>query len=335
MTTPDVTHEARQADIPADGLAVGIDLGGTNIGAGVIDIAGNVFGRSRAKTRAEDGVDPVLDRVAQCAHEACAHAGVDIARVAAVGIGAPGPVQPSDGVVLEAVNLRWDHVPAARLLAQRLGGPEVFLDNDVNVAVFGESRMGAGRGATDILGCWVGTGVGGGLILDGRIYYGKHFSAGEIGHMILVPGAAPGSRSLEHNCSRTAIVARITQLVEANRKSIVPALVDGKMHKVKSKTLAEAYNSGDELTVEVIQDAAQRLGMGIGSIVTLLSLERVVLGGGLTEALGDPWVEHVRDAVVRTVFPDVVKQVDVVASELEDDAGIVGAGLIALHRLGV
>jgi len=330
---PDESEHHR--DIPAGGLAVGVDLGGTNVQIGVVDPAGTILGRSKRKTNADDGQDTVLDRIAEGIEEACAQAKAPISDLAAIGIGAPGAVDPRAGVVLEAVNLRWERVALADELSKRLG-PDVFVDNDVNAAVFGEARLGAGRGATDMIGAWVGTGVGGGLILNGRIFYGHFFTAGEIGHIIAHAGNAPSTRSVEHNCSRTTIVNRLVYLVKANRKSVLPELVNGKLDKIKSKTIAEAYSQGDELTREVVHDAADRLGVALAGVVTLLSLELVVLGGGLTEALGKPYVERVARSIRREVFPaKVAEHVRVQASELEDDAGVIGAGLIALHRLGV
>lgn len=328
------TDASRAAPPPEQAtLAAGVDLGGTNIQVGIIDAKGNVFGRSKTKTDAAAGFDGVVARLLKAVDQACEDAGVERARLSCLGVGTPGPVDPSTGIVLEAVNLRWDNAPLRDVLRAQTG-VDVVVDNDVNAAIYGEWKRGAGRGASDMLGVWVGTGVGGGLILRGQPFGGHFHSAGEVGHMILVPGAAPGSRSLEHNCSRTAIAQRITQLVHANRKSsIADVITDGK--RIKSRVLGDAYREGDDLVCEVINDAADRLGMAIGSIVTLLSLQRVVIGGGLTEALGEPYVARVRKAAVREAFPRAVKNVEIVESTLGDDAGIVGAGLAALDYLGV
>ncbi|MEM9372105.1 MAG: ROK family protein [Planctomycetota bacterium] len=314
-------------------LAAGVDLGGTNIQVGIVDTQGNVYGRAKTKTDAASGFDGVVSRLLKAVDQACEDASIERARLSCLGVGTPGPVDPSTGVVLEAVNLRWDDAPLRDVLRSQTG-VDVVVDNDVNAAIYGEWKRGAGREADDMLGVWVGTGVGGGLILRGQPFGGHFHSAGEIGHMILVPGAAPGSRSLEHNCSRTAIAERIAQLVRANRKSSISDVIhDGK--RIKSRVLGDAYKTGDELVCEVINDSADRLGMAIGSIITLLSLQRVVVGGGLTEALGEPYVSRIRASAVREAFPDAVKRVEVVESKLGDDAGIVGAGLAALHYLGV
>jgi len=292
-----------------------------------------VLGRAKRKSKPEEGRDALIGRIVEGVQEACEEARVKLSDVAGVGIGAPGAIDPDTGTVIEAVNLRWDNVPLADLLGRKLGKP-VFVDNDVNVAVYGENKLGAGENARDLLGVWLGTGIGGGLILNGKLYYGSFFTAGEIGHTILFPGNAPGARSLEQNCSRTSIVERIIKLIRSNHKSVIPSLVDGDLSEVKSKTVAKAYEMGDELTVDVVDNAAELVGVSIAGVVTLLSLGRVVLGGGLTEALGDALVDKVKKSVRAHVFPDKCRAVKVVGTKLLDDAGVLGAALLAGERLG-
>ena len=236
------------------------------------------------------------------------------------------------GALLDAVNLGWKDVPMADILRRRLDVP-VIVDNDVNAAVFGEWKLGAGRGTDNILGIWIGTGVGGGLILNGRLHEGGFHTAGEIGHTILFPGAPLGDRTLENFCSRTNVVKRIESLIRNNHYSMLPELAGGDLSKVKSKLIARAYAEGDELTRTVVDEAAHLIGLAAANAVTLLSLPRVILGGGLTEAVGEPLVNKVRESSRHYAFPDRVKAVDVVASELEDNAGLLGAALIARERL--
>ncbi len=312
---------------------VGIDLGGTNVQIGVVSDGRKVFGRAKRKSKPEEGRDALIGRIVEGVEEACKEAKVKPSELIGVGIGAPGAIDPDTGTVIEAVNLRWDNVPLADILGKKLGKP-VVVDNDVNVAVYGENKLGAGENARDLLGVWLGTGIGGGLILNGKLYYGSFYTAGEIGHTVLFPGNPPGSRSLEQNCSRTSVVERIIKLIKSNHKSVIPSLVDGDLSEVKSKTVAKAYEMGDELTVEVVDNAAELVGVSIAGVVTLLSLGRVVLGGGLTEALGDALVDKVKKSVKAHVFPDKCRAVKVVGTKLLDDAGVLGAALIAFERLG-
>lgn len=311
---------------------VGIDLGGTNMQIGVVNGDHKVIGRAKRKSKPEEGRDRVIQRIVDGVREACEDAKIDIKDVAAIGIGAPGAIDPETGTVLEAVNLRWDNVPLADLLSKQTGC-RVVVDNDVNAAVYGENRLGAGENARDLLGVWIGTGIGGGLILNGALYYGSLYTAGEIGHTILFPNNPPGARSLEQVCSRTSIVERLTKLIRANEKSIIPSLVDGDLSQIKSKVVAKAYESGDPLTVEVVDDAARLVGISIAGVVTLLSLGRVVLGGGLTEALGKPFVQRVEQSAREHAFPAACRKVEVVESALADAAGVFGAAMIAQERL--
>lgn len=315
-------------------LVAGVDLGGTNIQFGIVDANGSILGRSKGKTNPDQGLDAILDRIVSGIEVAADTAGHDIMDLDAVGIGVPGPVDPATGVVHEAVNLRWMQIPVGDLLTERLGLP-VVVDNDVNVAVYGEARHGSGIGSQHLVGAWVGTGVGGGFVLDGRLYYGHHFSAGELGHVLLYPSNPPGLRTVEKICSRSALADRIIQLIRSNRRSMIPEIAGERWPQIKSKTIAEAYKSEDELTVEVVNDAADRLGVVLGNITTLLSLDRIILGGGLTEALHDAFVDRVRASVERTAFPAIAKRVEVVASQLDDDAGVIGAALLAVERLSL
>lgn len=319
-------------------LLIGIDLGGTNIQVGVVrpdagDKAKDVVAsRAKKKTKADQGLHAIMDRLVEGINEACAEAGVKPSDIAAVGIGAPGVVEPGEGVVVEAVNLRWNDVPLARLLAERLKAP-VFADNDVNVALWGERALGAATGCDNALGIWMGTGVGGALILGGRLFYGHWLSAGEIGHTVILPGNPPGSRTFEQNCSRSAVVDAMVRLIRANRKSVLTELCGGEFHKVKSRTIARAYELDDPLTLEVVEHTAELVGVAAANMVTMLSIPLVVLGGGLTESLGQRFVDLVQKSLRLHAFPAMCREARVVASILEDDAGVVGAAMIAAQRL--
>lgn len=326
---------------PRPGRYIGIDLGGTNMQIGLVDLDhepgefaehAEVTIHRKLKTKAELGLEGVLERMVTGIQEVCDEARIQPRDLTAIGLGAPSPVDPFRGIVIQAVNLRWNDVALGEILSTRLG-TRVFLDNDVHVALVGEAHFGAGAQADPLLGVWVGTGVGGGLMLGGRIHYGKRYTAGEVGQMWLEPFGQPGLRTVEQFCSRTALVNRLRQLILSNHKTIAYDLVEGNLNRIRSKVLGQAYAQGDPLVCELCDHAGLLLGTHIGSLHTLLGLERCVLGGGLTEALGEPWVEKVRAQARRVSFPDSNKDLDVVATVLEDDAGILGAAMLAAQRI--
>lgn len=188
---------------------------------------------------------------------------------------------------------------------------------------------GAAKGATDVMGVWVGTGVGGGLVLDGKLRSGRTGSAGEIGHTPALPRNPPGLRSVEQLYSRTALCNRARAMIRADAESVITELTGGDLEKIKSKVLGKAYAAKDALVMNLIHDAAEGLGCAIAAHATVMGLDLIVMGGGLTEAIGEPFVSRVKETVRREVFPSSMKGIEVVASKLEDDAGVVGAAMLA------
>jgi glucokinase len=317
--------------MPIKKPVIGVDLGGTNMQIGVVTADGKIIGRAKKKTRAAEGARSVLDRLVAGIDEACHHAGIDRKKIAAVGIGAPGAIDPKTGVVLQAPNLRWSNYPLAKNLREAVGVP-VAVTNDVRAAVLGEHAFGAGKGASHLLAMWIGTGVGGGLILNGEIYTGFMNTAGEIGHMPMLPGGPMAGRSLENLCSRTAIADRIVKLIKTGRTSLVTELADGDWADVKAKVIGIAYHKGDPLVKEVMEDAARLIGGAAAALNSALSLQRIVLGGGLTEAMGESLVRLVRHFHDAQVYPHVLKKTEIVKTKLEADAGVVGASILA-HKM--
>ncbi len=313
-------------------LYLGIDLGGTNIKAAVVDEDGRVHGQAQAKTKPEIGLESVLERIASISREAVANAKEDWGDLLGAGIGAPGPVDPRKGRLLGAVNLGWGEVPLADALKRKLGMP-VVADNDVRVGAWGEYSVGAGRRCDNMLAVFCGTGVGGALILEGDLQYGHTFSAGEIGHTVVQAFAPIGQRTLEELASRGAIARRLVEMVGASHPSILPKLVEGDLGKIRSKVIAAALKQNDALTCAVVDDAAKALGAAIANALTLMPVPMVVLGGGLAEALGDDLLKRVRPAFEACVFPAELQKTKIVVGKLGDDAGPIGAALLAAEKL--
>lgn len=316
---------------PAPGpTVIGIDLGGTNCQLGVLDAADTLVGRHRMKTRAELGADGVVGRLVEGVDAACADAGLRRSSIDAVGVAVCGAVDIPTGVVLEAVNLEWNDYPLGEVLGERLGC-RVVIDNDVNGAVWGEYRAGAGRGCRDLFGIWVGTGVGGGLILDGRLHHGVLHTAGEIGHTIITADGPEGARSVEDHCGRSSMRSILTGLLPEHPDSALAAL--GDPAAIGTREIDAAFEQGDPLALRVVGRAAGLLGLAIANVVTLLAVDRVVVGGGMTEALGDPFMAMIRASFDREVFPDRCRACQIVTTELAADAGLLGAALLARERL--
>lgn len=310
-------------------LRAGVDLGGTKIQVVVTGRGGTVVGRVRRSTP-RGGPEAVADDIAVAVGEAATTAGVRVRELGGVGVGAPGSVDGEAGVVLTANNIDgWiEPFPLGPVLAKRLGVP-VAIGNDVNVATEAERRFGAGRGVRSMLGVFWGTGIGGGLVLDGRLVQGRG-SAGELGHMCVKPGgrrctcglrgcveAYAGRAALEHRARQQAR-KRKTVLFEVQEKRGRESLTSG--------VWSRAIEAGDALALELMNDAVQALGVAVGSAVNLLDVERVVFGGGLAERLGSPWVARVEKVARRHTF--FRPPPEYALAQLGDMGGAIGASLL-------
>lgn len=296
---------------------IGVDLGGTKILAAVV--ADGEVGRTVKRPTPTGGPEAVVATLAELVDEL---GGAD-----RVGIGTPGVVDPGSGTVSNAPNLQgWDRpFPLAAALTEALGGRDVRVDNDVNAGLLGEWRFGAARGADDVLGVFVGTGVGGALVLDGTLRRGPRGITGEIGHVTVVPGGREctcGRRGhLEGYAGRAGIEAEARRRHAAGKPTLLVELAgDGRM---KSGVLAKALAADDPLAVLLMEEAITALGLAVSSALTLLDVPVVVVGGGVADKLGAPFVERIATAVSARVLGGT--RVDVRPAALGDNAGVVGA----------
>jgi len=313
---------------------IGMDLGGTKILAAVVDADGRIVAEAKVKTRPEKGPDTVIERMAQAAQEAVRRLKLDWDAIRGVGVGAPGPVDPDAGVVHYMPNLpSWEEVPLASRLGTSLGVP-VFIENDVNLGTLGEYMLGAGQGTKDMVGIFVGTGIGGGLIIDGKLHSGYRHAAAEIGHMILLadgPVCGCGKRGCaEALASRTAIERDIWLGINVGRNSLIPKLTGGDPEQLTSGVLAQAMREGDPLVSEVMTRAQWYLGLLTASIVNLVDPEMIVFGGGLIEALGDAFLDPIRVTARQHFLQQAgADRVRIVTAKLGDNAGVLGAAALA------
>jgi glucokinase len=304
-------------------LVAGVDVGGTNTEVGLVGADHTVLDRAKADTPTE-GPDAVLDVIAELV------ASLDDPPVA-VGVGIPGVVH--EGRVLTVPNLaNWhDAFDLSGDLGKRTGVP-VALGNDANVGLLGEWLDGAAKGAHNVLGLWMGTGIGGGLILDGRPFTGSHGAAGEIGHVIVSAGGALcscGRRGcVEGYAGRRSMAGVASAMVEAGRSTALFDIRDDEgKSRLTSKVWSRALSEGDEMAVELFEMAVDTLGVAVGSAVNLLDLELVVVGGGLAEKLGQELADRIA-AAARPWMLQPNPDLAFVVSSLGDDAGVVGAAAL-------
>jgi glucokinase len=317
---------------------VGVDLGGTKILVGVVGPDHSILGRSKRSTPAEDGGPAILAAMVAAIDQALDEAHLTRPDIAGIGIGSPGPLDPGKGVILFSSNLNVKDWALGPELSEAIGRP-TLVRNDVRVGGYGEFRLGAGRGYKDVLAAFVGTGIGGCYIVDGKILEGATGNAGEIGHVIVKangPTCGCGRRGcLEGLSSRSAITRRIYKAAKRGEETVLAAKVDKKSAKLKSGDLAAAVLAGDLVSLREVERAAHFLGLGLGGLVNLLGPEIVIIGGGVAAALGSPFIDLVRASARRQILVDPDEKIKIEPAALGDDAGILGAALLALEQFGI
>jgi len=313
-------------------LRAGVDLGGTKIQAGVVDDHGRVLGDSRHPTPTAGGPTDVIAAIAGAVREAAAGAGTDPGALAGVGVGSPGDVDDRAGTVTSARNLPgWSGSFNVRDALRDELGLEAHLGNDVNVATMAEFELGAGRPYASILGVFWGTGVGGGVVLDGRLWEGRA-SAGELGHMVVKIGGARcpcGRRGcLEAYAGRGAMEARARKALDEGKSTELFKIMKKRGRaRLTSGVFSRALDQGDQLATMLIERAIEALGAGVASAVNLLDVEAVIIGGGLGIRLGQPYAERIERAMMPHLFSDYRPPAVRVAA-LGDLGGAVGAALL-------
>jgi glucokinase len=304
---------------------IGVDLGGTNIVSAVVDEKGRVLGKDKRKTLRETGAMGVMSRIADSARAAGAASGLPWSSHLAVGIGSPGPLDSKRGVILYTPNLGWKNLPLTAILKKKLG-KKVFLDNDANLAALGESWIGAGKGEKVVLCVTLGTGVGGGLIVNGHIYQGATGVSNHIGHIVVHPDGpkAPYGNSgiLEQYVSATGIV-RLAQ--EAGIKP-------PKGQPLEAYTFQKMAEAGDKRVRKVYDRAGKILGIGLTSAIHLLNPSVVIFSGGVAGA-GELLWKPMRKELKARSFDSHLKGLKFRMAKLGDNMGAVGAAKLAWQQL--
>jgi len=310
---------------------IGVDFGGTKILAGVFDDKFECLGRARVSTKADRGADEVIGRIARCVREAVDECDLNLKQVNAVGVGAPGAVDSQSGKVIFAPNLGWEDVPLKKELEKQLDAP-VFLENDCNVCTLGIYEVELKAKPRNIVGIFLGTGIGGGLILEGTLYSGFNRTAGEIGHMILEVGG-PKCGCGNKGCfkalaSRTALFRRIKEAVKEGQKTILTEMLGPDLEDLRSGDLRKAIKRGDKFVEHIIEEAAEYTGIAVSNLINVFNPEVVVIGGGLMDQLEDEMLAIIVETAMDYAMPGTTKGIEIVATRLGDDAGITGAAVL-------
>ena len=319
-----------------DPLYVGLDVGGTNMKAGVVDDSGTPLSGVSLPTEAHRGQDFGLERMCDTIREAAAAAGVGLERISAIGVATPGSMDIPAGMILKSVNMPWLNVPVRRHVQETFGLPTAF-QNDANAAAYGEFWAGAGRGARSMVLFTLGTGVGGGIIVAGDdggfVIEGEHSHGGEIGHIKIEmtrprPCGCGGSGCLEAYASATSVAKRALEALaeDDGRSALHGVLRSG--NELTSRHIFDAANDGDELAGRIVEETALYLAVGATSLMHVIDPDLIVFGGGMIAA-GDGFLDRIRGHVRRLAFPVPAERTRIVYAQLGGDAGFIGAAACA------
>lgn len=313
---------------------VGVDLGGTKVAAALACPDGTIVGKALLPTDAAEGGEHVIERVFTSIEMVIDDANLRVGDIAGVGIGSPGPVDIERGMVIQAPNLSWRDVPIVSLVEERLGIP-CLLDNDANLGALAEYRFGAGRGFESVVYVTVSTGIGAGLILDGRLYRGVQGRAGELGHMVMIedgPLCGCGSRGcLEAVASGTAIARQARERAAKVGDGILLELAGGDYGRITASVVAEADRLGDPIARWAIDSAIRYLGLGLSTLVNVLNPHVIVVGGGVS-LLGDRLFVPLREAIRSHTMGDLGDSLHIAPAELGNDSCLLGAVSLVLEE---
>lgn len=326
--SPTAVVETRKFAESTDRVWVGFDLGGTKMNAVLFDRKFETLARRRKKTRGSDGATAGVERIRATIEKLLEEGGLDRNRLGGIGVGCPGPLDLDEGVILAAPNLGWKDVPLKKILEKEFSCP-VWICNDVDAGVYGEFRFGAAEGARTVLGVFPGTGIGGGMVYEGKIFRGKTSSCLEIGHMpVVIDGAVCGCGRrgcLETVASRLAMSAEIAKAAYRGQAPHILRVAGTDLANIRSGTIREAIDAGDDMVESILRDGARYLGMALAGTVNLLAPDVIVLGGGLVEAMPKLYMDEVGKSLARHVMPAYEKCYTLKVAKLGDDSGAIGA----------
>lgn len=315
---------------------IGLDIGGTKILGALFDEEGKIITREKKKTKASEGAEVILGQICKVIDKLLEN--IDKKDIIGVGAAAPGIIDSENGIVVFSPNMEWDNYPLKDKL-EKIYNIEVFLGNDVNIGTLGEHIYGAGQGIKNLVGIFVGTGIGGGIIIENKVFGGAIGAAGEIGHIVLNPdGPFCGCRArgcLESYGSKTAMQKEIIYQIERGRETVLKEVIaNNDSNIIKSESLKIAYEKDDEVTVEVLNNACKYIGAGLATVMNMLNPEMIILGGGVLEAMGDIMIPKIKQSALKHTMPKIYESCKITRAKLGDDSGVYGGMALVkqMHR---
>lgn len=311
---------------------IGIDLGGTNIAVGIVNEKNEIVLKGSVPTKAGRDISLVIDDMADLCKRLVADAGLTVSDIAHAGIASPGTVNPETGFVEYSNNLKMNHTPIVKMLFERIGIQEIYLENDANAAAYGEALAGAAKGVKNSVMVTLGTGVGGGIIIDGKIYSGFNHAGGELGHIVIEKDGKPCSCGRkgcwEAYSSATGLIKMTKEKMQERPDSKMWELCDEKLENAGGRTAFDAAKAGDTAGKEVVDTYISYLACGLTNIINIFQPEILSIGGGVCNE-GDYLLVPVKERVFAESYSrDGVPQTDIRIAKLGNDAGIIGAAAL-------
>ncbi len=310
---------------------LGIDLGGTNIVAGVVDENYKIIAIAKIKTKLPRPANEIADDMAAVAMQAIKKANIDISQVKAMGVGSPGAIDPKNGIVSYSNNLGFENLPLCEMLKQRVG-VDFYIENDANAAAYGEYIAGAGKGKNSFIAITLGTGVGGGIIIDGKLFSGSNYAGAELGHTVIIADGEQctcGRKGCwETYASATALIRQTKAAMLLNKDSIMWELAQNSLDNVSGITAFDAMRKGDVAGKAVVDNYVKYISIGITNTVNIFQPDVLCIGGGVSkegETIAAPIREYVEG---HRYSKNVSKQTEIKTAELGNDAGIIGAAYL-------
>ncbi len=319
-----------------DGKFICLDIGGTKILGAVFDRKGKILFREKKKTKAENGRDQIEERIIYVIDRLIEDSKTGGNDIVAISAGAPGVIDSQEAIIKYAPNLPWKDYDIGAVMRERFGVP-FYIGNDVNTGMYGEFRFGAAKGVKNAVGLFIGTGLGGGLVINGKIYTGSGYAGAELGHMCLDPEGPYcncGLRGcLEAYVSKIAMMKEIRRQLEAGRQSVLSELIDMHREVFKSKYLRQALDEEDGLALEILERTVYYLACGAGSLASIFNPDVLVLGGGVMEAAGDYILPRFGESIKRFSWSECTEGMKITQAQLGDDSILYGALAVILDRM--